>query len=312
MNRKEKVVVCLLVLILFIHISLAQEEEERTFITLSSDKEVYEPGDAITVTATVTNPYDYEVTATIISLLQDAEREGTEYMNSDELELAAGETQETVVQSLMVTNDMLGGLYSTQTTIYVGDYIFSDLATFTLTGTKEHIWMSISVCRDADCEDTTKVFLLGERIYIVISTEPGDASTVMALKDEVYTDKTIKLENIPAGAYDFTVTATREGYLEIEVSDMFSVMEKQPEVTFVGKCDGDFQCDEGETPQNCPTDCAPDRSITEVEGDEEEGVDASILGAVAVLALLLAAAFVMLRRGGEKKRRKGGGSKFHP
>lgn len=307
----KKLRTLLMLLALLLPASVFAQEEA---LTLSSDKPVYEPRDIITVTATVTNPFDYGVTATITSLLQDVSEEGVPYMVSEAVELKAQETREVLIQAQPVREDMPDGKYFTEATLSIGEEIFSDSVFFMVTGTKDYVSLDVSLCTDAECENMVKVFALGEPIYVKMMTEPEDANVVMAFQGRTYDEKLVKLEGVPVGSYSFTVKASRGGYLERETTDMFAIIEEHAEIPYVGKCDGDFECDEGESHETCPLECAPEEEGTAAveEEEEEEGTDSSALGGgIAILVLLAIAAFLLLRRKGRRRRRTNS-SKFHP
>lgn len=296
--------ITVLALLLLLPLSMAQHQEDTPKLSLSTSKETFTPGEQVVVTATILNTQHGELPTTvrIASLLYDSARTGeTEYLVEEQLELVAGD-ESVVLHAFTVPEDMKAGQYTVSADATFGQFELYDSLTFTITGTKEYVEMDIHICEDAACDERTKVFILGDPIYVSAETDPEDAAVEFTVNGKAYASKQTKLDQLPAGTHELTLTASREGYLPRTITDYVGILESEPEILDSSRCDGDTICDPGETPRNCPTDCAA--------AEEEDNTLFYIGVAAASLSFLIA--FLVLRRKKPAVHRKRGSSKFHP
>ena len=125
--------------------------------------------------------------------------------------------------------------------------------------TKPSIVFRILTCKDSACESESKTFIKGSDIHIsYLSDIPGiKTESSLTLPDQITKQlilpTSIKAEQI--GTYELEVTALKDGYKETKQDSLFAVIEKEPDIEFVGVCNANGICEPGENAQNCPQDC---------------------------------------------------------
>ncbi len=92
----------------------------------------------------------------------------------------------------------------------------------------------INTCKNAECNEKTKIFKKGETVYLDINSSITNPRIDANLE---LPDKTTKQILLPysfkaeqPGTYNLTVTASKEGYRPTEQSIQFGVIEKEPEI----------------------------------------------------------------------------------
>jgi len=91
-------------------------------------------------------------------------------------------------------------------------------------------------CKDSLCTEKSKVFVLGEEVYLDYSSDIANPSIEARLifpndkSESITLPATIKAEQI--GTYDLEVTVFKEGYKTIVLSEQFGVIEKGANVSY--------------------------------------------------------------------------------
>ena len=102
--------------------------------------------------------------------------------------------------------------------------------------TKPSFDLNILTCKDVDCNETTKVFVKGESIYINYDSE---ISTLLIITTLTYPDGTSQQLTIPTsikaeqvGTYSLEVSASKQGYRTMTESIQFGVIEEEPNIPY--------------------------------------------------------------------------------
>lgn len=90
------------------------------------------------------------------------------------------------------------------------------------------------ICKDASCAEKAKIFLRGEKIYInyISSVENSAVKGVLTLPD-MSTQQLVLPTSIAAdkiGTYTLEITATKEGYKNVSVTEQFAVIDQNANV----------------------------------------------------------------------------------
>jgi hypothetical protein len=125
--------------------------------------------------------------------------------------------------------------------------------------TKPSFDFSLKICKDAECAQEAKVFILNEDVYLDYESEiEPEISAILILPDKTTQSlalpASIKAEQM--GNYNLEITASKEGYKTATIKDQFGIIEKQAEIPIVS-CNLNRKCEEeiGENIESCPQDC---------------------------------------------------------
>lgn len=153
----------------------------------------------------------------------------------------------------------------------------------------------LTICKDKERQEKTKVFALNETIYIDYASEIKEMEISAYL---TYPNQEQKEISLPAeikaeqtGNYELGITVSKRGYKTISQKDMFGVIEKKAEIQSIVVCNMDGVCDNNENVQNCPQDCA---------FAETKAVNAKtiilIIAAIIIIAIIIAAYLLLIRK----------------
>jgi len=126
--------------------------------------------------------------------------------------------------------------------------------------TKPSFLFDLYVCKDFDCFEKSRFFILNEDVYLKSTSgvpEPIITATLTYPNDtiqEITLPSSIKAEQV--GSHTLEVTASKEGYKNVSESISFAVIERHANITDTSKCNADETCDPEENHQTCPQDCA--------------------------------------------------------
>lgn len=118
-----------------------------------------------------------------------------------------------------------------------------------------------------------KVYNFGENINLNYESDVENPVISAKLtypdgtREEINLPKTIKASQI--GTYEFSVTASKEGYKTVTKKEQFGVIERQLgergfSIATVALCNADGICNNNEDNQNCPQDCPPTIGLAEI------------------------------------------------
>jgi len=117
----------------------------------------------------------------------------------------------------------------------------------------------LSFCKSSSCTEQKKVFIKGEEIYLTYnsSVENTIINATLILPDNTTQQLTLptSINESQIGTYTLDIRASKEGYKDVELRDMFGVIEKITEIKTVSVCNADGVCSGGENSNNCPQDC---------------------------------------------------------
>ena len=121
---------------------------------------------------------------------------------------------------------------------------------------------TIQTCKDSECAQNTNTFFIGDIIYVIANSEKTPNITAIITKPDGYSQN-LAFSNGYAnfmpqstGTYTINIVAELTGYKTEKIELQLTVSDSIPVITDTSVCNGDFICDENETPQNCPQDCA--------------------------------------------------------
>ncbi len=111
-----------------------------------------------------------------------------------------------------------------------------------------------------------KVYFMTEEIIIksTINVFPDDVRSSIIFPDGTKKDITLPYKFKPdqAGTYTVFVSASKSSYESSEAHYSFAVIAKQAQFKSASQCNSNNICDQGETTQNCPQDCASKSIVT--------------------------------------------------
>jgi hypothetical protein len=138
---------------------------------------------------------------------------------------------------------------------------------------------TVSFCKSPSCNEESKVFVLGEDVYVRYASGIENPSVVATL---TLPDKTSRQLSLPAtvraeqvGTYELSVTVSKEEYKTVTESAQFGVIESEADIPYVGTGPG-------------------------TSGEEGKGLDFGyvlLAAAVAVVLAILIMVFFFYRRG---------------
>ena len=92
------------------------------------------------------------------------------------------------------------------------------------------------ICKDSSCNEEAKVFIQEEKIYLNYSSSIED---ILVLGILTYPDSSTKQINLPynfigsqIGTYKLDITASKEGYQDINIKEQFGVIEKNANIPY--------------------------------------------------------------------------------
>lgn len=221
----------LLVLLFF---SLTPAMVKASSITLASDKQVYTYGDTLSIIANITNTSDAPVRMYIEHTLRDLmDRVATGFL-LEVIDLEPQEAEQIELYKMKIDDRFYSGQYKVWTSLIVNKVrICEKEISFTIEGAPEDMEAVLLISQDANYTRASRVFILGEKMYMKLSEIPPDAAvyTLLKLPDNnteqivLPTDMTVKQE----GRYTVYVNASAPGYRDLYIRAFFSVLEKSPE-----------------------------------------------------------------------------------
>tara|TARA_Y100000310_G_scaffold344863_1_gene460091 strand:- start:617 stop:1714 length:1098 start_codon:yes stop_codon:yes gene_type:complete len=118
---------------------------------------------------------------------------------------------------------------------------------------------NILTCKDSNCAEQTKIFILNQDIYLDYTSEVSEPIITATLTspdnsvNQLDLSTSIKAEQI--GTYILEVKASKQGYKTNIKKTQFGVIEKESKIESVSICNSNGMCNNGENSQNCPQDC---------------------------------------------------------
>jgi len=127
--------------------------------------------------------------------------------------------------------------------------------------------LNIKICNDQSCKTESISFIKSSVVFLDYSTDIQDAKIESTL---IFPDKTEKKLSLPesitanqVGIYDIVSKALRDGSEIASRNLNFVVVEERVELLYLDECNANAICDNSETIQNCPQDCALERKPKE-------------------------------------------------
>jgi len=124
--------------------------------------------------------------------------------------------------------------------------------------------LKVYACKDENCEKKSKVYQVGESVYLIYKTSLQDINTKVQIIDPQGKEKenslpvSYKLEK--AGKYVLDFTAQAQGYKIYTKKIELTVLSHVPIAIDTKVCNSNYKCEDGEAYNNCPTDCVLKRS----------------------------------------------------
>jgi hypothetical protein len=102
--------------------------------------------------------------------------------------------------------------------------------------------LDVSFCKTSSCAQESKVFVLGEDVYVRYASgakNPSVAAT-LTLPDGTTRQLTLPatIESEQIGTYELAITASKEGYRTVTQSEQFGVIESEADIPYTGTGSG--------------------------------------------------------------------------
>jgi hypothetical protein len=212
-------------LVVFPTVCSAQE------ITVTTDKDVYNPGDEILITNRVKNTADIAAGLTIETRISGVGFTYYPTVMRSGIDLKAGHEKD-IGFALYVIDTMPAGEYEIISTLLEEeDTIGEATCFFEVTGTLKIIDIELLTCRDRSCNNQATLFYEGETVYLdyVSSLEGLSAEAILILPND--TQKQIEMPSSYSpkgpGTYTLRVAASKQGYKTLVKEIEFGVLEEQ-------------------------------------------------------------------------------------
>jgi len=258
--KNKKILLIVFVSILLMQISLASA---AAAVEIEPLYDIYNSGDSVDLSATVTNNFDIEKTFIIEQGL--IQPEIAPYPVVEEVTLPSGGSITVWGLSFTVGNITDSGEYTYYVKVLENDVeIEKAEATFEVIGTlKTFDNLDSRFCEDSSCNILRGAFLINESpIYIKVFDFEGArlegkrTNPEGSVKELRFENDISEIDFNLAGEYIVEITASKEGYQTATFEKEFTIIEKLNEVIAEGACNSDDICDEIENYANCPQDCS--------------------------------------------------------
>ncbi|MDO8667744.1 MAG: hypothetical protein Q7K35_01445 [bacterium] len=231
-------------------------------VILMANKTIYLLNDVATATVAIYNPFPETKKWQIIYFFQSADGAFSELGQTKDIELKPGQTAKAEFTTL-IYRSLPPGQYKIKTNVKEqGRIINAKSLTIEIKGTDKILAAALKLCADINCGEEKNIFFPGQTIYVKIipsTTElintgwikfPDNNSQILKIQNDL---AEIKLNKI--GAYEVNINIKKIGYQELSLKKSLAVIAGLPEIKSASHCNGNGQCNLGETAQNCPQDC---------------------------------------------------------
>jgi hypothetical protein len=204
-------------------------------ISLEVSQEVYGPGDTLLIRATLTNPGDAGVDASLDCSITARSEMAIPFYTSRLITIPPGGEEQLTVYQTQVGSTMPADVYYAVCVLSV-DGIKEDEKDldFTIEGTLAKMTVTPRLCRDGGCSQESLTYLRGETVYLRYSsstdgisvrgsvTSPGGAVQQVTLPTVVEAEQT--------GTYTLDLVGSKPGYQEVNTRVQFAVLEEEPNI----------------------------------------------------------------------------------
>ncbi len=200
-------------------------------MTVTTDKDIYYPGDEILIINTVKNTADMATGLTIETRISGVGFTYYPTVMRSGVDLKAGEEKE-IQFSLYVIETMPTGEYRV-TSAFLEEEVVIEEATcsFQVTGTSKTMDIELLTCRNPSCDNQATLFYEGEAVYFNYISSVEDLSTEAILILPNDTQEQIEMPSSysprDSGTYTLRVTASKEGYKTLTKETEFGVLEEE-------------------------------------------------------------------------------------
>lgn len=200
-------------------------------ITVTTDKDIYYPGDEILIINKVKNTADIATGLTIETRVSGVGFTYYPTVMRSGIDLRAGQEEE-IQFSLYVIDTMPAGQYQVTST-FLDEEVPIEEATcvFEVTGTLRIIDLELLTCRNQSCDNQATLFYKGEVVYLNYMSSVEGLSTEATLTLPNETQRQIEMPSSyspkRSGTYTLRVTASKEGYKTLTKEVEFGVLDEE-------------------------------------------------------------------------------------
>lgn len=203
-------------------------------LTVTTEKDIYRPGDEILIINRVKNTADIAAGLTIETRVSGVGFTYYPTVMRSGVDLTAGEEKE-LQFSLYVIDTMPAGEYQVTSSILdEEDTIKEATCLFEVTGTLKIIDIELLTCKNQSCDNQATLFHKGEFVYLNYISSVQGLSTAATLILPNDTQKQIQMPSSykpkSSGTYMLRVTASKEGYKTLTREIEFGVLEQEIKV----------------------------------------------------------------------------------
>ena len=233
-------------------------------VTLSTDKQIYNPDEEIKVIGIIRNPFPETKNWTVVYyFMSQDEKSFSALGQTRKLKLKPGQTEKVEFTSV-VSQNLPPGNYKVKLEILEQDQVISAKSKIIeIQGTNKELTAQAQICQDANCREEKVVFLQNENIYIKVDSDVFNLNITGKIKypnQEELQDLSFRnnLATVLAsqlGSYEAVISVKKDGYQSVSMRKDFAVIEVMSEIINASKCNADGKCEGEENAQNCPQDC---------------------------------------------------------
>jgi hypothetical protein len=224
------------ILIIFVFMQIALVSGATSDFKLSLNKQTFSFGDEFKANVSIYNPYNYNINLEITAMVGSQDENFIPRPLMLQITVPKRQTKEVELYSFKIDEAFKNGDYEVSVKgNYQGFEFGRDSSSFRVFDALNELNLNVFVCKDASCSQESKAFVLGEDIYLNYDTNVGNISLKATL---VYPDKTSKKINLPysikagqVGTYYLGVSASKKGYRNVSLREMFGVIEKPAEIS---------------------------------------------------------------------------------
>lgn len=248
------------ILIATILILISLVSAQGQFLTITSEKSIYIPGDTIKVQVTVYNPNPNTANVKLYTFLENYKKTYPMGIIPFEFQLSSKETKTILIYDIPVDKDFISDIYKVSAVVFFDkEEIKREYFEFEVKDTFKEMQVEIKLCKDKSCKQESRIFMKNEEIYLDYDSNVKNPTITTIIKSpdrktqKISLPTSIKADQI--GTYELEITASKEDYKTITKTDRFAVIEKQVEIQSISVCNNDGTCSKEENYQNCPQDC---------------------------------------------------------